>query len=51
MVGIIGSRPITIRKDEESGPEKPKERGNRLNGSTWLAGSWNGKGMAGICTQ
>ena len=53
MAGITASRPMgrTMRKDEESGPEKPKKRGNRPNGSTWPAGPWNGKGMARICTQ
>ena len=53
MAGITASRPMgrTMRKDEESGPEKPKKRGNRPNGSTWPVGPWNGKGMAGICTQ
>ena len=53
MAGITASRPMgrTMRKYEESGPEEPKKRGNRPNGSTWLASPWNGKGMAGICTQ
>ena len=52
MARITANRPMgrTMRKDEESRSEKPKERGNRPNGSTWPADPWNGKGMAGICT-
>ena len=53
MAGMTVGRPMgRIRgKDEESEPEKPKERGYRPNGPTWLASPWNGQGMAGIGTQ
>ena len=53
MTRITTSKPIRrIRgKDEVTGLGKPKKRGNRPNGSTWPAGPWNGKGMAGICPQ
>ena len=53
MAGMTVGRPMgRIRgKDEESGLEKPKERGYRPNGPTWLASPWNGQGMAGIGTQ
>ena len=52
MAGMTANRPMgrIRRKDEKSGSEKPKERCNRPNGSTWPAGPWNGKGMARIGT-
>ena len=53
MAGMTASRLMgRIReKHEETRPKKPKERGNRPNGPTWLASPWNGKGMARMGTQ
>ena len=38
-------------KSKAIGPEKPKERGNKPNGPTWLADPWKERGMVEVETK